>query len=313
MENAGNMERPLLLTGNGKLTYSIAVCLLQAGRKVVLHTDDGDDALLHVNMHCADLKEPALRRSRLEIIDRLGAIMPYGLAIVIAGEDLAEKKQVIHQLEKALPENAIVAINSESILLSALQVGAINPGRIVGANWSEPAHTTWFLELIANAHTQQESVDALYHQAKAYWKKDPYIISGDSGIRAKMLSAITREAFYLVENGYASIEDIDRACRNDPGYYLSFAGNFRYMDLMGASGYGEVMKGLNPELSKAKQIPAFFEDIIRHGHLGMESDKGFYAYREGEVARWQETFRKYTYQIQEIIEKYPFGYLEENV
>jgi 3-hydroxybutyryl-CoA dehydrogenase len=313
MENAGNMEGPLLLTGNGKLTFSIAVCLLQAGRKVILHTDDSDDALLHINTHCADLKMPGLKRNRLEIIDRLAAVMPYSIAIAITSENLAEKKHLIDQLEKSLPGNAIIAINSESILLSAIQQDAVNPGRIVGANWSEPAHTTWFLELIVSAHTKQESVDALYYQAKIYWKKDPYIISGDSGIRAKMLSAITREAFYLVENGYASIEDIDRACRNDPGYYLSFAGNFRYMDLMGASGYGEVMKGLNPELSTARQVPEFFEDIIRQGHLGMESSKGFYEYREGEVNRWEETFRKYTYQIREIIEKYPFGYLEDNV
>ena len=117
---------------------------------------------------------------------------------------------------------------------------------------------------------------------------------------------MAREAFFLVENGYASIEDIDRACRNDPGYYLPFAGNCRYIDLMGTYAYGIVMKGLNPELSKDIEIGKFMKNIISEEDFGMENGKGFYEYEKGDSERWHEIFRKFSTQIHEIIKKYPF-------
>src|SRR5699024_7083286 len=107
----------------------------------------------------------------------------------------------------------------------------------------------FFLELVYNEVTDGDHVLWLNLQAKNYWKKDPYTIKDELGVRGKMIAAMVREAFYLVENGYASVEDVDRACRNDAGMYMPFAGNFRYMDLMGTDVYGVVMEKLNEELS----------------------------------------------------------------
>lgn len=318
MENVGFRKKPVLITGNGKLVFSVTVCLLQAGHKITLLTGDTEQALNGINVHLADLKLPGykkLQQSDLDIIDSATdkTDEDYCMGIAVTNEDLAEKEIIIGKLEKLLSKNAVIAISTESIPLESIQEHAAYPGRILGANWSESAHTTMFLELIANERTDAALVASFSQHAKECWKKDPYIIAGDLGIRSKMLSAIAREAFFLVENGYASIEDIDRACRNDPGYYLSFAGNFRYMDLMGAAGYGEVMKELNPELCKAKQIPEFFSNLIRQGYFGIENNKGFYQYTDGDTAKLNETFRKYSYQIQEIIKKYPFGNSDNDI
>ena len=116
--------------------------------------------------------------------------------------------------------------------------------------------------------------------------------------------AMMREGIHLVENGYATIEDIDRACRNDAGYYLPFAGNFRYMDLMGAYMYGVVMQDLNPELSKNKHIPEFCRKLFQSGAEGMRDGKGFYEYEEGEAEEWEKKFRKFSYEIKDVISKY---------
>lgn len=119
-----------------------------------------------------------------------------------------------------------------------------------------------------------------------------------------------REAFYLVENGYVSVEGIDRGCRNDAGYYMPFAGNFRYMDLMGTFIYGLVMQDLNPELSKSRHIPHFFQELIQKGNLGMDSGKGFYDYQDGEPENWDALLQQFSYQISDLISKYPFNYEE---
>jgi 3-hydroxybutyryl-CoA dehydrogenase len=120
------------------------------------------------------------------------------------------------------------------------------------------------------------------------------------------MCSLLREAFFLVQNKYADIEDIDRACRNDAGYYLSFAGNFRYMDLMGLYAYGVVMNDLNAELSKETKPPAFFNDMMKRKDYGMNTGKGFYEYSEEEASKLGEEFEKFSFEIDKIIRKYPF-------
>lgn len=308
-----NTKEAVLVAGNDKLAFSITVCLLQAGHTVNLYTQDEEKALESINEHVADIfnfTSVTLPLVDLVINTGLNEKENYNVAIAITPESLAGKKIVVEELEKVLPVNAMIAINTESILLGDIQKVSKNPGRIIGVNWVEPAHTTYFLEIIYNAITRQELVNDFYSMAKD-WKKDPYVVKKGYSIRGRMMSALIREAFYLIENGYVSFEDVDRACRNDAGYYLPFAGNFRYMDLMGTYIYGLVMKDMNPDLSKDRHIPGFFTDAISKGGRGMENSKGLYEYKEDEVRKWNELARTFSYQIQEIIEKYPFAYLEE--
>jgi len=314
-KNEGNTA-PVLVADNNRLAYSISVCLLQAGHTVVLYTKNKDKAAERVNLHWKDLLESGCEVNRqhpvIKITDKLEDKSDYELIIAITSENLAEKKALIGEIEKRLPADAVIAVNTESISLDTLQEGCNYPDRIIGVNWVEPAHTTLFLEVITNNITGKQYTDRLLYLAKEYWHKDPYVISGGLGIRSRMFAAMAREAFYLIENGYASVKDIDRACRNDAGYYLPFAGNCRYMDLMGAYVYGLVMKELSPDLSKSRDVPAFFNDIVTRGGTGMDSGRGFYQYHAGEAEKWDKMCRKFSYQIRQIMDKYPFNYTKEN-
>src|SRR5690606_22811349 len=111
-------------------------------------------------------------------------------------------------------------------------------------------------------------------------------------IRSRLLAALVREAFYLIENGYVGVEDIDRACRNDAGYYLPFAGNCRYMDLMGTWAYGTVMADLNPELSNASHLPDFFNQILAERGTGLANVKVFFCLDEEDVMGIRESFQR---------------------
>lgn len=309
-------KNPVLIVGNNKLAFSVTVCLLAAGQHITLYTEKEAEALECINTHLSDLyqhESDALAMDRFDIKGHLGDEMNYRLTLVITKENLFHKRSVIQQLEEVLPSQSVIAINTESIPLSAIHQDTVHPERIIGLNWSEPAHTTYFLEIITNESNPKELVNDFYATAKLFWKKDPYVLNKGNGIRARMMSAMVREAFYLVEKGYVSVEDIDRACRNDAGYYLPFAGICRFMDLMGTYGYGVVMRDLNPELSKDRHIPAFFMEIIQKGGEGMENGKGVYTYRDGEVEKHRELFRKFSYQIERMISKYPFNDIERNL
>lgn len=307
-------QKPVLISGNGRLSNSISVCFLQSGLPVVLHTDNVSVAEKEIEKHItaschAGNKLPY--QLPLKITNRLQPGADCRLAIVISEEDAVKKKVLIEELEKKISNETIIAVNTESIPLRKIQEDALHPKRIIGLNWSEPAHTTYFLEIIINSACDERIAGQLTEEAKLFWGKDPYIVKGELGIRAKMMAAMVREAFYLVDNGYASIDDIDRACRNDPGYYLPFAGNLRYIDLMGGPAlYGRVMKDLNPDLSKSHDIPRFFLDAVKKGN-GLSDERGLYEYQKGEKQKWEKTFEAFSYEVKQLMDKYPFEKVKE--
>ena len=309
-----DVSYPVGVIGNGNLTYSIALCLMRAGYTVHLCTDDALEAENTISGHISDMTgvngAEKMAIQRLWATQHLENIGDVSLAIVITAEDIDVKTEAIIALEEILSPSVVIAVNTESIALDDLQRSLENPSRLIGLNWTEPAHTTRFLEIITNDITPPKLTDEIVHLAKA-WSKDAYVVS-NLGIRSRLMSAMIREAFYLVENGYASREDIDRACRNDAGYYLPFAGNCRYMDLMGTYAYGLVMKDLNPDLSQKQVVPEFFEEIIRDGGEGMKNGCGLYQYSPQEIKIWREVFNEFSYLIQNLMNKYPFNYLHQD-
>ncbi len=304
-------KKPVLVVGSGKLIISICVCLLKSGHSVVWQTEEGEEVLETIERYTSDIAAEILahyRAGQLRIARSAATGDEYMLSIVGAGENEAEKKRLLAELELVLPSRAVIALMSESVALSVLQEEALSPERLFLVNWAYPAHTTLFLELVANERSDRGQAGQLLELANTAWGKDAYLVCGERSMRARMISAMVREAFYLVSNGYASLEDIDRACRNDPGYYLPFAGNFRYMDLMGTSAYGMVMKDLNRELANDTRLPDFFTALLQSGLDGMSGGEGFYRYTDKQVEQWQETFQRFSHQISEIIRRYPFSY-----
>lgn len=298
---------PVLLVGEGELMAGVALCLLNAGHLIKVCTDTPVAFNRAFDRHVQAQQEHSEKRAnlnRMVVYNNPIDCQDCRLIVIITPEDAGLKKAALKKLEDVLSADQIIAINTESIDLTELQKDFKYADRLIGLNWSEPAHTTFFLEIIApeNNDTLAQRVLTL---AKEHWGKDPYLVK-DQGIRSRLITALAREAAYLVQNGYASVADIDRACRNDAGYYLPFAGNCRYMDLMGTYAYGMVMKDLNPDLSKDTALPEFMQAVFNKDNQGMASGKGFYDYAPEDIAQWQETMERFSYQIEEVIAKYPF-------
>jgi 3-hydroxybutyryl-CoA dehydrogenase len=114
-----------------------------------------------------------------------------------------------------------------------------------------------------------------------------------------------REAFYLVEGGFASISDVDRSLRNDLGYWITFAGPFRFMDLTGIPAYAAVMKDLLPDLNCATKVPSLMREVVQSGARGVCNAKGFYRYTPAQAKRWEELFIEFSHKIRELAGEYP--------
>ncbi len=290
---------PMMVIGQDKLAYSVVSNLLAAGQEVLLLTADKESA------ERAIYEEIGMGYKNLQIQTAWPSTISSELVILVTKDQVDTKVDLIRQIEDKATEKTIIATNIEAVHLDELQAHSRNPSKIFGLNWTYPAHRTFFAEIVANDSSDANDLARLFAWAKESWRKDPYIVKTGFSTRARMLAAMIREGLYLVENGYASIESVDRACRNDAGYYLPFAGNFRYMDLMGTYAYGMVMEGLNKELSAMDSLPKTLQEMKYKGEGGMDSGQGFYAYSSEEKAHWQAIFEAFSQEIQELILKYP--------
>jgi len=223
------------------------------------------------------------------------------IIFVFTKDDWEEKFNLLNSLKPFLKNGGIMSINLDSLDLLALQKET--QLQLLGVNLNFPKQQSKFMEIITTDDNPEEQIQFIKEFGIQVLEKDPYVVSNGISARAYMLAAMTREAFYLVDNGYASIESVDRACRNDAGYYMPFTGNYLYMDLMGTMAYALVMKDLNPDLAKCLTLPEWFVEKVKQGKKGMKANEGLYAYEEGDYEKWEEVFQEFSTEINGLIQK----------
>lgn len=232
----------------------------------------------------------------------------YDLILIFSEEYLEEKRKWIELLKNNCTKGGLVTINVDGINLLTIQK-VVNL-TVIGLNFSYPLGKSPFMEIITTDKNTQDQIQLIERWGREKLFKDPYIVNNGISARAYMLAAMTREAFHLVTEGYAGIDSIDRACRNDAGYYMPFTGNYLYMDLMGTMAYALVMKDLNPELSNANKLPDWFIDKVVKGNEGMKSLVGLYDYKKGDYETWKTIMDDFSKDINKLIIKYKKDYVE---
>lgn len=294
---------------------SIATCILAAGHAVtslIKEIDTADEARVRIlgYLHQLDqegllLETPEQIIERLTITDDVSLLSDHTIVIESITESLDEKKALYHQLEAVLSPTAIIGSNTSAIPVSVLQSGLKHPERLLGIHWAEPAHITRFMEVICGKDSDPASASEIVALAES-WGKEPSLLRKDirGFITNRIMYAMLRESFHLVENGYATIEDVDRSLRNDLGYWITFAGPFRFMDLTGIPAYLTVMKDLFPELSNNPVTPKLMEELVASGAKGVQNAQGFYPYTPESAKEWEEKFIDFSYDIRKLAQKY---------
>lgn len=315
---------PVAVVGLGLMGCSITTCLLIAGHPVVAIAPISDDlqhAEKRITNHLQHSLEQGLVTNKPEhYLEQLTISMDYSLlkpcrlVIECTIENEAIKKSVYDKIESVIANDALLVSNTSAIPISILQKMTAHPGRFFGLHWAEPSHTTRFLEIICGELSDIEKGEYLYGLSHK-WHKEPTLVRKDirGFISNRLMYAMYREAFYLVENGYASIEDIDRACRNNAGYWMTLVGLFRWMDLTGVPAYHNVMKDLFPTLSNSTEVPKLIDDIVKQGGRGVSNGKGFYNYTPEEARLWEETYTEFTFDIRKLALKYPADVVEKKL
>src|SRR2546426_2980585 len=307
---------PAGVIGLGLMGTSIVACLLAAGHPVVAITRNVSkhrNTRRHVLALLRELvREGLLKRDPSQLIQRLTISENYSdlsdREIVVESiiESIGAKYEVLRKIEAVVSSQALIGSNTSAIPVTELQKGALHPERILGLHWAEPAHVTRFMEIICGKHTEPALADRALALARG-WGKEPSLLRRDirGFITNRIMYAMLREAFYLVESGYATIADVDRSLRNDLGYWITFAGPFRFMDLTRIPAYEAVMRDLLSELCNDGRVPSLMKKVVASEARCVSNAKGIYPYTSAESKRWEKRFLKFTYEIRALALKYP--------
>ena len=316
MTNNAPGDISVAVIGLGLMGHSIAACLLSAGHPVIGLTDNleasatAPERIRHllaemvVEGFLADRAENVMKRFIMtgEIKDISGSEIVFESVT----EDTKLKRELVHELERVVSANCILATNTSAIPISLLQQDAQHPERILGVHWGGPAHVKPFMEIVPGTATSRECVEHIVALALK-WGKEPSVLRKEirGFITNRISYAMFREACHLVDSGVCTVEDVDRALRNDVGWWMPFAGPFRYMDLMGVEAYYRVMHDLLPDLSTDPGIPRLIRDVVEGGGRGIKNGRGFYEYSQDEAKSWEDKFVKFNYQMRRLALEYP--------
>jgi 3-hydroxybutyryl-CoA dehydrogenase len=305
-------ETVIGVAGLGLLGRGIVTSFLSRGFRVIALELSGDvqaDARQYIKTGIEELvtrggmDESLLREweGRYTVTTNVPDLGPCEFVVESIFEDPAAKRALYDELERIISPTVPIASNTSALPISALQKGRKHPQRFIGMHWAMPCHLTRFLEVIRGDQTDDQTVEAAIALGRRAGK-DPSLVQKDveGFIVNRVGYAQYREALWLLENGVADAETIDRAIRNARSVWANIAGPFRWMDMSGLAAYAAVMERLFPRLSCEQSVPKVMRELIDSGAKGMANGRGFYDYTPQEVERWRKLLIENVWRVREM-------------
>lgn len=152
-------------------------------------------------------------------------------------ERLDVKRDLIARIDANVRDDVLIASSTSGILISEFQDAARRPERVVLGHPFNPPHLIPLVEVVGGKSTSAETVDRAMVFYKALGKKPIHIRREMKGhVANRLQAALWREAFHLVEQGVASVADVDAAIAHGPGLRWALLGPFLNLHLSGGVG-----------------------------------------------------------------------------
>jgi carnitine 3-dehydrogenase len=165
-------------------------------------------------------------------------------------ERLDIKRDLIANIDAAIPDHAIIATSSSGILISSIQDAARHPERVVLGHPFSPPHLIPLVEVLGGKLTSDDAVERTFSFYASIGKKPIRIRREIKGhVTNRLQAAIWQEAFWLVEQGIATVADIDTAISHGPGLRWALLGAFLNLEIAGGSGgLAHLLEHLGPPM-----------------------------------------------------------------
>ncbi|MEM5017598.1 3-hydroxyacyl-CoA dehydrogenase family protein [Metabacillus indicus] len=220
--------------------------------------------------------------SRILFTSSLEDVRAADLVIEAIVEKLDVKRELFRQLDEITQPHAILATNSSTIVSSKLADATSRPEKVCNIHFFNPALVMELVEVVKGPHTSEETAHTAMEFVKTI-KKTPVLLKKEiSGFIAnRILGKLMDEAVFLLENGYASHEEIDLVCTKALNHPI---GPFALMDLTGIDVNYFVRMQRYEESGDERDMPAkIVREKVQNGELGRKTGKGFYTYEKAAV------------------------------
>ena len=195
------------------------------------------------------------------------------LVIEAAPEDMALKIALFQETIAHAPPDAILGTNTSSLSITELgsKIGA--GARTIGMHFFNPPPVMELLEVVRGVATAESTVERVRAIAKTIGKTS-ILVNDVPGFATSRLGVILgAEAMRMLETGVASAADIDRGM--ELGYRHPM-GPLKLTDLVGLDVRLAILEHLQKEIGEQFRPPAILRRLVRAGHLGKKTGRGFY-------------------------------------
>jgi len=200
------------------------------------------------------------------------------------------KTDLFRRMDAAAPPAALLASSSSGLAISAVQSECRHPERVVLGHPFNPPHLIPLVEVVGGAQTSAEAIARAMAFYSAIGKRPIHVRREVKGhIANRLQAALWREAFHLVEQGVASVADIDTAIAHGPGLRWALMGPFMNLHLSGgAGGIGHLLDHLGGPIEdwwRDLGTPSMTPELKRQVAAGMADELGGRRSADLETAR----------------------------
>jgi 3-hydroxyacyl-CoA dehydrogenase/enoyl-CoA hydratase/3-hydroxybutyryl-CoA epimerase len=202
------------------------------------------------------------------------------LVIEAVFESMKVKQQVFQDLEKVLPETAIMATNTSALSISQIASAVKRSEKVIGLHFFNPAPVMKLVEVIPGLQTAADTVEDTVAFAESL-RKMPVRVKECAGFLVnRLLLPYLNEAAYALQEGSAPAEEMDKALRA----FGMPMGPFALLDMLGLDVCAEVSQILYDSFGPRMKAAEILGEMHKAGRLGTKNGIGFYVYDESKKA-----------------------------
>ncbi|MGW1886807.1 3-hydroxyacyl-CoA dehydrogenase family protein [Streptomyces sp. NPDC001970] len=283
----GRPVRAVGVAGSGTMASGIAEVFAKAGYDVVLAARGQEKAetaksriakslsrSVDKGRMTAEAREETL--ARITPADSLDAFSEVDLAVEAVAEDLEIKQQLFATLDKVCKPGAVLATTTSSLPVVACARATSRPQDVIGMHFFNPAPAMKLVEVVRTVLTADD-VHATVREVTTKIRKHPVDCGDRAGfIVNALLFPYLNNAIKMVQEHYASLDDIDTAMKLGGGYPM---GPFELLDVVGLDVSLAIEKVLHREFRDPGLAPApLLEHLVAAGCLGRKTGRGFREY-----------------------------------
>jgi 3-hydroxybutyryl-CoA dehydrogenase len=190
-------------------------------------------------------------------------------------EDLELKLQIFRNLDRVCPAHTILATNTSAKSITEIACSTSRPDKVIGMHFFNPVHLMKLIEIIRGLDTSDDTL-AITQQVSGAMGKETVEVNEFPGFVTSRISAMVgNECFYMLQEGVASAEDIDKAIKLGLNYPM---GPLEVGDLVGLDSRLRVMEYLHETLGEKYRPCPLMVKYVKAGRLGRKTGRGVYDY-----------------------------------